>query len=146
MTTAEGIHSEPTGMSSLPRRVLICEDDPAIRAMLGAILSRTQFEVVSACDGAETLTRLDDPFDVIVLDLMMPTKSGYDVLDHLQTTNPTLLRRTIVVTANAAVTRQPLQVPVAAVFVKPFDIVDFTTAVRRVAGDSPSAACDRTQK
>jgi len=111
--------------------------------MLGAILSRTQFEVVSACDGAETIARLDEPFDVIVLDLMMPAKSGYDVLDHLQKTNPTLLRRTIVVTANAAVTRQPLQVPVAAVFVKPFDIVDFTTAVTLVA-DNSRPARDRT--
>ena len=136
MTTAEGIHSETTGMSSLPRRVLVCEDDPSIRAMLCTILSRTQFEVVSVCDGAETIARLDDAFDVIVLDLMMPSKSGYDVLDHLQKTNPTLLKRTVVVTANAAVTRQPLQVPVAAVFVKPFDIVDFTTAVMHVAGDS----------
>src|ERR1051325_8348273 len=96
MTTAEGIHSEPTATSSVPRRVLVCEDDPSIRAMLVAMLSRTQFEVVSACDGAEAITRLDDPFDVIVLDLMMPTKSGYDVLDHLQRGNPTLLRRTLV--------------------------------------------------
>jgi CheY-like chemotaxis protein len=104
--------------------------------MLNALFRRTQFDVVSVCDGAETITRLVDPFDAIILDLMMPAKSGYDVLDHLQQTNPALLKRTIVVTAHAAVTRQPLQVPVAAVFVKPFDIVEFMTAVTQVAGGS----------
>jgi CheY-like chemotaxis protein len=141
MMMAEGIHSEPTSIGpGLRRRVLVCEDDPSIRMMLSALFRRRHFDVVSACDGAETIARLADPFDVIILDLMMPAKSGYDVLDHLQQTNPALLMRTIVVTAHAAVTRQPLQVPVAAVFVKPFDIVEFMTAVTRVAGDSRSPA------
>lgn len=137
MTTTEGIHSERTGVSpELRPRVLVCEDDPSIRTMMTALLGRRQFEVVSACDGAETIARVVEPFHVIILDLMMPAKSGYDVLDHLQKTNPALLERTIVVTAHAAVTRQPLQVPVAAVFVKPFDIIDFMDAVARIAGDS----------
>lgn len=140
MTTDDGIHSDPTGISPLlGRRVLVCEDDPSIRKMLSTILSRRQLEVVSVSDGVETIARLVDPFDGIILDLMMPTKSGYDVLDHLQKTNPRLLQRTIVVTAHAAVTRQPLQIPVAALFVKPFDIVEFMAAVTRIAGDSLSA-------
>jgi CheY-like chemotaxis protein len=135
MTSAEGLDSERTGVApQLRRRVLVCEDDPSIRTMLNAVLSRRQFEVVSASDGVETIAKLVDPFDVIVLDLMMPTKSGYDVLHDLQKANPALLKRTVVVTAHAAVTRQPLQVPVAALFIKPFDIVEFMAVVTRIAG------------
>ncbi len=109
--------------------------------MLGTVLSRKQLDVVSVFDGVEAIARLDDPFDVIVLDLMMPTKSGFDVLDHLQKTNPTLLKRTIVVTAHAAVRRQPLHFPVAALFVKPFDIMDFMAAVTQLAGAADDLHC-----
>ena len=141
MTRGEAIDSATIGISSLcsrdvRRRVLVCEDDLSIRTMVSAVLSYGKFEVVSVSDGVETIARLVDPFDVIILDLMMPSKSGYDVLEHLQQTNPALLERIIVVTAHAAVRRQPLDVPVAAVFIKPFDIVEFMAAVRRVAGDS----------
>ena len=104
--------------------------------MVSAILGRGQFEVVTVSDGVEAIARLTDRFDVIILDLMMPSKSGYDVLDHLQQTNPALLGRVIVVTAHAAVMRQPLAVPVAEIMIKPFDIVEFLAAVHRVAGDS----------
>ena len=133
------IDSATTGISppcsrDVRRRVLVCEDDQAIRTMVSAVLSHGQFEVVSVSDGVETIARLADPFDVIVLDLMMPSKSGYDVLHHLQQTNPTLLERIIVVTAHAAVRRQPLDVPVAALLIKPFDLVEFMAVVRRVAG------------
>lgn len=133
----ERVHEEPNDLSApVRRRVLVSEDDPSIRTMLNAVLSRRHLEVVSAADGVETIARLDDPFDVIILDLMMPAMSGYDVLDHLQKTNPALLKRTIVVTANAAVARQPGQIPAAALFVKPFDIVEFMAAVTRIAADS----------
>lgn len=141
MTRAEGIDAGPAGISPRDspaprRRVLVCEDDPSIRTMVTAVLSRGEFDVVTVSDGVETIARLVDPFDVIILDLMMPTKSGYDVLHHLQETNPTLLERIIVVTAHAAVRRQPLQVPVAALLIKPFDIVELMAAVTRIAGDS----------
>lgn len=140
MPGATAVDSENMGISSLcslgvRRRVLVCEDDPSIRTMVSALLRRGHFDVVTVSDGVETMAILDDPFDVIVLDLMMPNKSGYDVLNHIQQTNPVLLDRVIVVTAHAAVRRQPLKVPVAVLMIKPFDIVDFMAAVTRIAGE-----------
>ena len=89
MGRATAIDSENTAIPSLSspavrRRVLVCEDDPAIRTMVSAILSRSHCEVVTASNGIEAIAILEDPFDVIILDLMMPSSSGYDVLDHLQ--------------------------------------------------------------
>ena len=139
-TRPDGLDAEAACISrnarATRRRVLVCEDDPSILAMVRAVLSRGQFEVVSAVDGVETMARLDEPFDVIVLDLMMPSKSGFDVLNVLAETNPALLKRVLVVTAHTGVRRRPLRVPVAGLLIKPFDIVEFLEAVTRVAGDS----------
>lgn len=141
MPGVTAIDTKTMGISSLcspavRRRVLVCEDDPSIRTMVSAVLGRGDFDVITVSDGEETIARLDEPFDVMILDLMMPNKSGYDVLRHIQQTNAKLLERVILVTAHAAIRRQPLEVPVAAVLIKPFDIGEFMTAVRRTAGES----------
>ena len=138
MRRATAIDSENSSLSSFAgrRRVLVCEDDASIRKMVTAILRHYQYDVVPVSNGVEAIAILDAPFDAIILDLMMPSSSGYDVLEHLEKTNPALLERVIVVTARAAVLRQPLQVPVAALLLKPFDIVELMAAVNRIAVDS----------
>lgn len=118
----------------MPFRVLVCDDDQSIRGMVTAILTRSVFEVVPASGGAEAVELLDESFDVIILDLMMPETSGYDVLHHVRGTKPELLSRVIVITAHAAVSKHPLEEPVAAVLLKPFDIAEFMRIVRRIVG------------
>ncbi|HVE72006.1 MAG TPA: response regulator [Thermoanaerobaculia bacterium] len=114
------------------RRALVCDDDRSIRTMLHALLRHSHFDVETVDGGGEAIARLAEPFDLVVLDLMMPNTSGYDVLDHIQRTNPQLLQRVIVATAHAAIVRQPLTTPVAAVLVKPFDLHEFMQAVHDV--------------
>lgn len=61
--------------------VLIVDDDPSIRAMLGFVLDDEGFTVVEAADGAEAIERLGaDAPDAMVLDLMMPRIDGHAVL------------------------------------------------------------------
>lgn len=71
---------------SLPRcRVLVTDDDPSIRLLVATILRRAQYDVDTASNGAEALRKSEGTFyDVIVLDLMMPLLSGFDVLGRLQ--------------------------------------------------------------
>lgn len=128
---AASLHSR-----SRPRRVLVCEDDPSIRGLVSILLGREQFEVVTATNGAEAISRLEDRFDVVILDLMMPSSNGYDVLNHLEVFNPALLERVIVMTARADVVRKSLGVQVAHTMVKPFDILELMATVHRLAGDS----------
>jgi DNA-binding response OmpR family regulator len=67
------------------KRVLIVDDDDAIRALLFTILRRRRFAVDTARNGVEALARLRScVYSVMLLDLMMPMKSGWDVLDELK--------------------------------------------------------------
>src|SRR5690349_4698016 len=71
-------------------RVLLADDDHAMRGMLESALLRAGFEVESASDGAELLARLDaadrdnHPPQLIVSDICMPGLTGLDVLSRVR--------------------------------------------------------------
>jgi len=67
-------------------RILIAEDDTPIRLGLIATLESEGYEVTAAADGAQAL-RLhpQGKFDLVILDVMMPKASGYDVCRELRT-------------------------------------------------------------
>lgn len=64
-----------------PRQVLIVDDDPSIRSLLGFVFEDEGFEIREAADGVEALAALRaDPPACMVLDLMMPNVDGVEVL------------------------------------------------------------------
>lgn len=65
--------------------LLVVDDDPAIRGLLTQVLKREGFEIDTAENGAEAIKKIDDgkKYDAILLDLMMPIMSGFEVLDEL---------------------------------------------------------------
>ena len=80
--------------------VLVVDDDAAIRLLLTRWLKKHQFDVDQASDGVEAVERIEsNPPHVILLDIMMPRMNGFGVVAHLKKTRPSLLRRTIVMTA-----------------------------------------------
>ena len=84
---------------SLPK-VLVVEDDDAIRALLVAALRREPFEVHAAVNGADalTLTRSSE-YAVILLDLMMPIVTGVEFLQAFHDANPNSRTVVFVMTA-----------------------------------------------
>lgn len=63
--------------------VLVVDDDPSVRGVLR--LGLLGHDVVEAADGLEALAALEaGPFDVVLLDLMMPHLDGYDVLSAIR--------------------------------------------------------------
>jgi DNA-binding response OmpR family regulator len=65
-------------------RVLLVDDDRELCQMLTEYLEAEHFEVQSVHDGAEALDELEDgDFQILVLDVMLPTLSGFDVLRKL---------------------------------------------------------------
>lgn len=73
------------------KRILVTEDDPSIRSLLATILRRASYEVDTAVDGRDAVEKAKaTEYDVIVLDLMMPVMSGFEVLGRLaiRTPNP----------------------------------------------------------
>lgn len=66
-------------------RILIAEDDANIRLGLAATLESEGYEVVAASDGAQALKLYpQSKYDLVVLDVMMPRASGYDVCRELR--------------------------------------------------------------
>ncbi|MEX2607219.1 MAG: response regulator transcription factor [Kiritimatiellia bacterium] len=69
-------------------RVLIAEDDPAIRRGLVDTLESEGYQALEAVNGLEALERLKaEAVDLLILDLMMPGKSGYEVCRELRRDN-----------------------------------------------------------
>ena len=68
-----------------PARILVVDDDPEIVTMLSARLSKRGYTVTTASDGVSALevARQDTP-DVVLLDVMMPGKSGWEVARALK--------------------------------------------------------------
>lgn len=67
------------------KRILVVDDDDAIRALLFTILRRRRFAVDGARNGVEALARLRKcAYSVMLLDLMMPIRNGWEVLDELK--------------------------------------------------------------
>jgi DNA-binding NtrC family response regulator len=64
-----------------PIDVLVVDDDAAIRRLLGSILARAQHRVVEAASGASAMELLGrQAFDVVLADIILPDRSGLDVL------------------------------------------------------------------
>lgn len=72
-------------MSQRKLKILVAEDEPAIAKLIEFKLSKEGFEVTLARDGGEACEQLPRaPWDLVILDVMMPVKSGWDVLKELR--------------------------------------------------------------
>jgi two-component system OmpR family response regulator len=66
-------------------KVLVVDDDPHIRELVGLYLQRDGFEVVEAADGLEALSILDSTkLDLVVLDVMMPSMDGWELCKEIR--------------------------------------------------------------
>lgn len=104
------------------KRVLVVDDDDAIRALLMTILRRRGLAVDVARNGAEALERLDRcRYAVMLLDMMMPIVNGWEVLDHLAQRDVSQRPVTIVLTAGTEPRDLNAEL-VAGSVRKPFDV------------------------
>jgi PAS domain S-box-containing protein len=72
-------------------RILVAEDDDGVRRVTSTILREAGFAVVEASDGLQAIATLRssaEPFDLAVLDVIMPRSTGFDVFDVIQREAP----------------------------------------------------------
>lgn len=70
-------------------RVLFADDEPSLQMVMENELPRMGHDVTVCADGVEAIAAIDsDKFDVAIIDLRMPGKSGWDVIDHLKVISP----------------------------------------------------------
>ena len=75
----------PDATMSKRGRILVAEDEPHIRRVLATLLQSADFEVVEVVDGdqARDLLAGPTPFDFAVMDIMMPGRTGIQVLKEI---------------------------------------------------------------
>ena len=118
---------------SVSRYVLVVDDDIDVRESMADILRVEGVEAVVAGDGREALrllqTRSDKPF-LILLDLMMPRMSGWELLERLGADRALASIPVCVVSASGASLPSGAQTMLS----KPFDIQRLLDVVARHAG------------
>jgi CheY-like chemotaxis protein len=115
------------------KKILVIDDDLAIRVLLQAVLRRMKFDVELAEDGAVGLEKVrgNGTFDLILLDLMMPRLNGYEFIEKITEEIPHGRPHIIVFTA--AGRRGVEKIPANAVcnsILKPFDLEKFIEMIK----------------
>jgi|SRR5437588_2576327 len=115
----------------MPGLILVIEDEPGIVDFLERGLVAHGFQVSSALDGEHGLqTALDLDVDLVVLDMMLPGRSGLEVLERLRQSKPAL--PVIVLTAMDEIEHRVAGLDAGAVdyLVKPFSLSELAARIR----------------
>lgn len=122
----------------MTKRVFIAEDEPNILESLSFLLGREGWEVTSALDGNSALEQLNGGTlpDVVILDIMLPHRNGFDILRQLRASPRTRDLPVIVLTAKGQEKDRKTaeEIGASAFVTKPFSNKDVVDQVRRLAG------------
>ncbi|HIP86830.1 MAG TPA: response regulator [Anaerolineales bacterium] len=122
-------------------KVIVCiDDDPEIITLMGLIFRPQGFRLIGAVSGPEGLKvmRRVKP-DLVLLDLMMPEMSGWEVYRQMQADEGLRHIPVVIVTVRAQPIERTIGLHVFGVedyITKPFEIRDLVRSVRRVLGAS----------
>ncbi len=113
-------------------RILVADDEPSVRESVGYALGQEGFEVTIATDGDDADAKLGDgevPFDLLVLDIMMPGRSGLDLCRDIRGRSPVPI---ILLTAKDAEVDKVVGLEVGAddYVTKPFSVRELLGRVR----------------
>jgi len=119
--------------------VLVIDDEKPVREVLGRLLKSAGYQVKLAENGVAALQMMhaQSPPDVIVLDLMMPVMSGFEVLAALRTHPGWSKISVVVLTATMGYSAAHLQAD--SVLVKPFDLKTVKAAIDKALAAKPLA-------
>jgi len=113
---------KPKAMKRSKRKILLVDDDPGVRQILLRLLAEEDYLVVTAANGAEALELAGTTkLDLVLLDLNMPVKDGWETFEQLATENPLL--PIILITARPNQFFPALASGVGALLEKPLDFV-----------------------
>lgn len=123
----------------MAKRVLLAEDEPNIATSLQFLLDRAGYDVRVQDNGAEALAAaLDDPPDILILDVMLPDMDGLQILQKIRA-HPTTGRLPILMlTAKGAKETQDtaLESGADAFITKPFANTEVLAVVDRLAANA----------
>lgn len=117
-------------------RILLAEDEEAMRAYLARALENAGYDVVAVDRGTEALPLLErEHFDLLLSDIVMPEMDGIELAQRCAEISPQT--KVMFITGFAAVTlRASRETPQARVLSKPFHLRDLVLEVQRIFGES----------
>lgn len=121
--------------ASSRRRILLAEDDAAMRAYLSRALEAAGYSVVAVDRGTAAIPHLQvERFDLLLSDIVMPEMDGIELAQRCQELSPTT--KVIFITGFAAVSlRANREQPQAKVLSKPFHLKDLVMEVDRALAE-----------
>lgn len=118
-------------------KILVVDDEPFIMRSLTFVLQREGFEVLQAHDGEEAIEvlRREKP-DLVFLDVMMPKKNGYQVLEDIRATDDLAGCRVIMLTAKGQDSdrERGIELGVDDYMTKPFSPMKIVERARAILG------------
>jgi DNA-binding response OmpR family regulator len=124
-------------MGAGKRRVLLADDDPGLRRLIGTTLGTRDFDLLQATDGEEALqmARQQHP-ELVLLDVNMPELDGFEVCRHIKTEPETAGIKVVMLTARGAEVDWARGSDAGAddYFVKPFSPVQLLNKVYALLG------------
>ena len=120
-------------------RILLAEDEEAMRTYLARALTNAGYDVVSVDRGTAALPLLEnEQFDLLLSDIVMPEMDGIELAQRCAEVSPRT--KVMFITGFAAVTlKAGREAPNAKVLSKPFHLKDLVMEVERVFEDQASA-------
>ena len=136
------------GSKSWKPKVLLVDDDSSVRESLGLALQSENFQVVTAANGEEALEKYFQGYiDLVLLDLNMPVKNGWDTFERLTALNPYLTiilitarlnqRELAAIAGASAIMEKPLNVPLLVQAMTRLVSEPLHKRVERIAGHRP---------
>ena len=122
----------------MAKKILIADDEQNIVISLEFLMKREGFDVLIASDGEEAVRRIrSDPPDLVLLDVMMPKKSGFEVCQEIKADPALAAVRILMLTAKGRDTEvaKGLAQGADAYMTKPFSTKELVEKVRSMLGD-----------
>lgn len=123
----------------MAKKVLIADDEVNIVISLEFLMKREGFEVLVAKDGEEAVEKIRDEHpDLVLLDVMMPRKTGFEVCQEVRSDPGLQDTRILMLTAKGRDTEMAkgLALGADAYMTKPFSTKDLVSQVRTLLGSS----------
>jgi CheY-like chemotaxis protein len=130
------------------KRMLIADDDAAIRRLFETLAKREGIDCDVAANGAEAIAALKErEYTLMFLDIMMPRIDGWGVLDYVRMRSKARIPSLFIITAflNQTVSAADSEI-VSGIIYKPVDASDIAALMREcVRGGSPTGVLQRTR-
>jgi CheY-like chemotaxis protein len=114
-------------------RVLLLDDDTSLQKLVSTLLRRQGHRVDVVSSGSQALEKIAaNRYDALLLDVMTPTDGGFTVIRHLRESNPSLLKRVVLLTASPDSVLRGVEKDIFGIVHKPFEPAKLIETVARV--------------